>query len=583
MEEKQKRKNKVLLIFLIIFIILFFAASGYIVYDKFFNKKEPIEQKEEKKEETEEKEPEENLPYTLSIPKSEYGYLCKVASEGCSSSLEIPTKTEDAKLLAISSLSNIVLYKDDVLRTYNVKSKKIDKIKLEDAYDAYDIATNEDETEVIGIIYKDGEKTVDYSTTYDLVGFYNIKLDTKLYEDKNYNYIYSISDKYIGATTENEEATQNHLLSTTKEEEILHKYGTCVMYDTEDEFILEKEGCIGEQGATIYTPDKKVLAQELSSNEFSIYNKQLYFKQDNKVVIYNIKGNKVKESSNYQEVLDIIENYVVAVNNNKLIISSLDKDFTKELDDWNDEKYYHYMISGYYKENELSNENEKEAGIYLIVGNHGADSSDSSGIEYYFNPETKEVKQYDLPEIMGYAKPILYLYPEKETFVTVSFKHPENLTTTYPKFKDNWYVKASPNGDLYDMDNNYYYGLYWEENSNHQVDFKTGFYVTKENAISFLEEKLTTIGLNAKERNEFIMYWLPILEKNKQSLVYFELTEERNNYNELIINPQPDSLLRVAIHVKKVNQKVNIKEQKLPQFKRQGFTAVEWGGVLYEK
>ena len=31
------------------------------------------------------------------------------------------------------------------------------------------------------------------------------------------------------------------------------------------------------------------------------------------------------------------------------------------------------------------------------------------------------------------------------------------------------------------------------------------------------------------------MYWLPILEKNKKSLVYFELTEERNSYSKINI------------------------------------------------
>ena len=30
-------------------------------------------------------------------------------------------------------------------------------------------------------------------------------------------------------------------------------------------------------------------------------------------------------------------------------------------------------------------------------------------------------------------KPVLYLYPEKEEKVTVTFEHPENLLTTYPK------------------------------------------------------------------------------------------------------------------------------------------------------
>ena len=77
------------------------------------------------------------------------------------------------------------------------------------------------------------------------------------------------------------------------------------------------------------------------------------------------------------------------------------------------------------------------------------------------------------------------------------------------------------------------------------------------------------------------MYWLPILERNEQNLVYFELTEERDNYNKLIINPKPDSILRLAIHVKKVNEPTIIPEQTLEKFTRKGFTVVEWGGVIH--
>ena len=181
----------------------------------------------------------------------------------------------------------------------------------------------------------------------------------------------------------------------------------------------------------------------------------------------------------------------------------------------------------------------------------------------------------------GVAKPILYLYPEKETKVSVSFEHPEYLETTYPKFKDSWNVVAYPNGDLYDENHKYYYGLYWDEVKVHAVDFHEGFYVDKNHAIDFLEEKLSKIGLNDRERNEFIMYWLPILEKNGKNLVYFELTDEREAVNRLKISPKPDSLLRIVIHVKKVNKKVFIKEQKLSSFNRKGFTAVEWGGTTY--
>ena len=72
------------------------------------------------------------------------------------------------------------------------------------------------------------------------------------------------------------------------------------------------------------------------------------------------------------------------------------------------------------------------------------------------------------------------------------------------------------------------------------------------------------------------------LEKNENNLVYFELTGERESFNKLEIAPKPDSLLRVAIHVKKINGKQTIKEQKLESFERNGFVAVEWGGIAYK-
>lgn len=183
---------------------------------------------------------------------------------------------------------------------------------------------------------------------------------------------------------------------------------------------------------------------------------------------------------------------------------------------------------------------------------------------------------------MTWDKPILYLYPEKEKKVTVTFEHPENLLTTYPKYETKWKVTATPEGNLYDESGQYYYALYWDEKNTTPEAFKEGFYVTKDNAIEFLETTLTQIGLTRREQNEFIMYWLPILEENGQSIVSYTLTEERQKENKLIITPKPDSLLRVAINIKKVDKKVKIKEQKLPHFTRTGFTAVEWGGSIYE-
>ena len=312
------------------------------------------------------------------------------------------------------------------------------------------------------------------------------------------------------------------------------------------------------------------------------------YSEDSKFYVIDSVGKKLYTSKEYKKYsVKPVNDYVILVDNDEYLKlvdykGNVVYKFVKLTSDMK----VHFMLSGWYTEN-------KKEGIYVVVEDPNVKVSELSeelqktadgnalGYEYYYIPTTGESGK--IPTyIGGYAKPVLYLYPTKDnTKVTVSFEKPELLTTTYPKFRNNWTVTANSNGDLYDKNGKYYYGLYWEEAGSTNVTFDTGFYVTKNNAIEFLEEKLTIIGFNDKERNEFIMYWLPILEKNEKNLVYFELTESRQKYNELKISPKPDSLLRVAIHVKKVDKKTDIKEQKLSGFERKGFTAVEWGGVVH--
>ena len=177
-------------------------------------------------------------------------------------------------------------------------------------------------------------------------------------------------------------------------------------------------------------------------------------------------------------------------------------------------------------------------------------------------------------------KPLIYLYPEKDTYVTVKLDKPNLLTTTYPKYNNEWTVLAKPNGDLYDKNNKYYYGLYWEGINNLSNEYKDGFVVEKEELIPFLEDKLKVLGLNERESNEFIMYWLPKLEKNKYNLIRFEDIESINEQMNLYITPTPDTIIRVLMKYKPINEKIKIKEQKLTTPNRSGFTVVEWGGTL---
>ncbi len=180
----------------------------------------------------------------------------------------------------------------------------------------------------------------------------------------------------------------------------------------------------------------------------------------------------------------------------------------------------------------------------------------------------------------SWKKPILYLYPEEDIDVKINFSNEGILKTTYPKYTGGWEVHVKSDGSITDENGRGYYALYWDEEYNSKEDFSTGFYVKSEDSIKFLEEKLNEIGLTEREANEFIMYWLPIMEENGNNLVHFEFTKDREKVNKINIEPKPDSMLRLGIVIKKVDKKVKIKAQKLEHFDRVGFSVVEWGGTI---
>ncbi len=182
------------------------------------------------------------------------------------------------------------------------------------------------------------------------------------------------------------------------------------------------------------------------------------------------------------------------------------------------------------------------------------------------------------------AKPIIYIYPEKEIEVEVKLGRPENLTATYPKYENNqgWKVLAKQNGELTDLKTGRnLYALYWEGKKNKNIDnnFKEGFLVEGENTAEFLEEKLSILGLNERETEEFIIYWLPQMEGNKYNYIRFESKEEINENMPLEVNPKPETLIRVMMEWKGLNEKIEIKEQELEKVQREGYTVVEWGGT----
>ena len=120
--------------------------------------------------------------------------------------------------------------------------------------------------------------------------------------------------------------------------------------------------------------------------------------------------------------------------------------------------------------------------------------------------------------------------------------------------------------------------MFWDAvNCRTRFDFSEGFCVAGSDTESFLREKLKYMGLTEEEMNEFIVYWLPLMEHNKYNLISFQ-GDVYTNSAKLNITPAPDSLLRVFMAYVPLEEAVDIEPQQLETFERKGFTVVEWGG-----
>ena len=175
-------------------------------------------------------------------------------------------------------------------------------------------------------------------------------------------------------------------------------------------------------------------------------------------------------------------------------------------------------------------------------------------------------------------KPVIYLYPEKEVPVSVQLRLDGELSCTYPVYGDGWKVTAQPDGTLTDGTGQTYNYLYWEGLTNAQWDTSKGFCVKGEDSAVFLEEALAKLGLTRKEANEFIVYWLPLMEQNPYNIIQFQ-TDSYTEAAELMIDPAPDTLIRVFMTFQAAPEYVQIAPQELTAPSRRGFTVVEWGGT----
>ena len=174
-------------------------------------------------------------------------------------------------------------------------------------------------------------------------------------------------------------------------------------------------------------------------------------------------------------------------------------------------------------------------------------------------------------------KPVIYLYPEEKTDVTVTLDYAGTFTHTCPTYHNGWVVTASPDGTLTDAAGSTYPYLFWEGISPTHYDMSHGFCVAGEDSESFLQDTLSFMGLEKSEIEDFLGFWLPYLEQNPYNLIAFQGASYTDTAP-LEITPAPDSIVRIFLTYTPLAEPVSIPQQELSSWQRSGFSVVEWGG-----
>lgn len=299
-------------------------------------------------------------------------------------------------------------------------------------------------------------------------------------------------------------------------------------------------------------------------------------KEDNYMYDYS---NSIDRQGVYNEKTDYLEDVCSSYG---ITMESLSNGF-KNL---NDNLYYAFweISSNYYSRTYMVlNSKENTNSIIFVISNESLTKTEENRVieilKTVHSDGTDDNVDNNSDDFYE-KKPIIYIYPKEQTKVSIKVGKPENLSHTYPKYENGWEVIAKPNGDLIDTKTGRnLYALYWEGKNTVEPNMNEGFIVKGKDTITFLEEKLKILGLNEREANEFIIYWLPKLESNKYNFIRFQTEEEINNNMPLEIEPKPDTVIRVVMEFKALEEPIQIQEQNLKTPERIGYTVVEWGGT----
>lgn len=171
--------------------------------------------------------------------------------------------------------------------------------------------------------------------------------------------------------------------------------------------------------------------------------------------------------------------------------------------------------------------------------------------------------------------PYLYLYPESEQDIRVrlGFSGGGYVYESEPPYCDGWDVRVRPDGTIDGM----YRYLFYEALVSKRLDHDLGWLISGHGLEADLRGLLSQLGLIGAEIDDFLQFWVPILEGHPWYAFY---PQDAEALITLDITPQPKTVIRALFLIRPLERPVAITAPPIPSPpKRDGFTAVEWGVI----
>lgn len=180
------------------------------------------------------------------------------------------------------------------------------------------------------------------------------------------------------------------------------------------------------------------------------------------------------------------------------------------------------------------------------------------------------------------CEPFVYIYGDSGKNVKISLDKSVKLLTTDPVSVNNsWEIILVDEGKFQIKGSDkLQHRIFWEGIQGALPPLQNGWVVARDSLTSFLTEKLTFLGLNQLEINEFIDAWLEDLSQKPFCFIGFYPEEIISSYAPMHINPKPDQIIRILMDYRLLDVREDVKPAMLSAVKRSdGLLVVEWGGI----